>query len=173
MTPKETEVAVKINLKNATRRNSALSISSIQRNKLEEESLRKKQNSSIDTQNLPREEFSKEEFKQVWNSYVESLHGNGEKIFASLLKADTPELENNMIVMTYPNQLMKSELNKVKSKALKYLRQKLNNYDIDFKIIVNEEKEKNFAYTPQEKYEFLKEKNKALSILRKTFNLEL
>ena len=173
VTPKETEVAVKINLKNATRRNSALSISSIQRNKLEEESLRKKQNSSIDTQNLPREEFSKEEFKQVWNSYVESLHGNGEKIFASLLKADTPELENNMIVMTYPNQLMKSELNKVKSKALKYLRQKLNNYDIDFKIIVNEEKEKNFAYTPQEKYEFLKEKNKALSILRKTFNLEL
>ena len=68
---------------------------------------------------------------------------------------------------------MKTELNKVKSKALKYLRQKLNNYDIDFKIIVNEEIEKNFAYTPQEKYEFLKEKNKAISTLRKTFNLEL
>jgi DNA polymerase-3 subunit gamma/tau len=38
---------------------------------------------------------------------------------------------------------------------------------------VNEINTKRFAYTPQEKYELLKEKNAAISILRKTFNLEL
>ena len=40
-------------------------------------------------------------------------------------------------------------------------------------IEVKEENVKRFAYTPQEKYELLREKNKDLSLLRKTFNLEL
>ena len=49
----------------------------------------------------------------------------------------------------------------------------LNNYSLDFEIHVNETSTKRFAYTPQEKYELLKEKNEAISLLRKTFNLEL
>lgn len=69
--------------------------------------------------------------------------------------------------------MMKAELIKVKSKALKHLRKELNNYAIDFKISVNEENVKKFAYTPQEKYDLLKSKNKAIITLRKTFNLEL
>ncbi len=164
---------VKIELKNVIRRKSALSISSIQRNKIEEENLRNKQKLTKNIEELPKESFSEEKFLKVWRSYVESLHNNGEKIFASLLNADTPELNGNLIVISYPNQMMKKELNKVKSKALKHLRKELNNYDIDFKVTVNEENEKNFAYTPQEKYDFLKSKNKSIITLRKTFNLEL
>ena len=69
--------------------------------------------------------------------------------------------------------MMKAELLKVKPKALNYLRKELNNYSIDFKVSVNEENAKKFAYTPQEKYDLLKEKNEAISKLRRTFNLEL
>lgn len=69
--------------------------------------------------------------------------------------------------------MMKAELNKVKFKALKHLRKELNNYAIDFKISVNEENVKKFAYTSEEKYDLLKSKNKAIITLRKTFNLEL
>ena len=110
---------------------------------------------------------------KVWRSYIDTLHGKGEKIFASLLNSDTPEIKDNLILITYPNQMMKTELIKVKSKALRHLREELNNYNLDFKIIVNEETEKNFAYTPQEKYDFLKSKNKSIVALKKTFNLEL
>ena len=163
----------KIKLKNATRRKSALSLSSIQRDKIEEENFRNKQKKARSVDKLPREAFNEEKFLKVWRSYIETLHGNGEKIFASLLNSDTPKIENNLIVITYPNQMMKTELIKVKSKALQHLRKELNNYDIDFKVIVNENKEKNFAYTPQEKYDFLKNKNKSIISLRKTFNLEL
>jgi len=165
--------AANIRLKNAVRRKSALSLSSIQRDKIEEENLKSKQKTAKNTENLPHEDFSEEKFLKVWHSYIETLHSNGEKIFASLLNSDMPKIENNLIVVTYPNQMMKTELNKVKSKALKHLRAELNNYSIDFKVIVNEENEKNFAYTPQEKYDFLKSKNKSIVILRKTFNLEL
>ena len=165
--------ANKVKLKNATRRKSALSISSIQRNKIEEENFKNKQRQPKNLEDLPKESFSEEQFLKIWNSYIETLHENGEKIFASLLNSDTPKVENNLIVITYPNQMMKTELNRVKSKALKHLRNELNNYDVDFKVIVNEENEKNFAYTPLEKYDFLKSKNKSIVSLRKTFNLEL
>ena len=165
--------ANKVKLKNTTRRKSALSISSIQRNKIEEENFRNKQRQPKNLEDLPKESFSVEQFLKIWNAYIETLHENGEKIFASLLNSDTPKVENNLIVITYPNQMMKTELNRVKSKALKHLRIELNNYDVDFKVIVNEENEKNFAYTPLEKYDFLKSKNKSIVSLRKTFNLEL
>ena len=101
------------------------------------------------------------------------LHEKGEKLLASVLKADTPQIRQEKICLTYPNELMKTELLKVRPRVLRYLRDQLNNHGIDFEVTVNEDTTKRFAYTPQEKYELLKEKNKALSSLRRAFNLEL
>ena len=111
------------------------------------------------SEDLPKDPFTEETFLKIWVKYIEDLHHKGEKIFASILKADLPTIKSNLICVTYPNEMMKAELLKVKSKALNHLRQKLNNYSIDFKITVNEENTKKFAYTPQEKYDLLKEKN--------------
>lgn len=101
------------------------------------------------------------------------MHEKGEKILASILKADAPKLKGHTIHLAYPNELMKVELLKVRPKVLRYIRGKLNNFDVDFEITVNEDTTKRFAYTPQEKYELLKEKNEAITLLRKKFNLEL
>ena len=68
---------------------------------------------------------------------------------------------------------MKSQLEKGKHPLLVFLREKLNNYGISIKIIVNEKVEKKFAYTPQEKYEKLKEKNPLMEKLKNTFGLDL
>lgn len=156
-----------------TKRRSALSLSSLKRDKIEEEKLKGKQRIVENLENMPKDPFTEDTFLKVWNTYIQDLHKNGEKIFASILKTDTPKIKNNTIFVTYPNKMMKAELIKVKPKALKYLRQKLNNYNIDFDITVNEESAKKFAYTPQEKYELLKEKNETIALLKKTFNLEL
>jgi DNA polymerase-3 subunit gamma/tau len=53
------------------------------------------------------------------------------------------------------------------------LHQSLQNFSIDLKIEINEETVKKFAYTDQEKYEKLKEKNPALEQLRQTFQLDI
>lgn len=160
-------------LNTGVRRKSALSLSSLKRDKIEEAKQKNKQTLAKNLDDLPKDPFTETTFLSVWNNYIEDLHQKGEKIFASILKADIPKIKNNFICVTYPNEMMKIELTKVKSKALKHLRKELNNYSLDFKIEVNEEKTKVFAYTPQEKFEFLKNKNKAISTLRKTFNLEL
>lgn len=162
-----------LKLPNVARKKSALSLSSLKRDKEEEERFRNKKESVKDRKDLPNDPFTQETFVQVWTAYVEGLHGKGEKILASILKADAPGLKGNHIQLTYPNEMMKMELLKVKPKVLRHLRKALNNYSLDFEIHVNESNTKRFAYTPQEKYELLKEKNEAISLLRKTFNLEL
>jgi DNA polymerase-3 subunit gamma/tau len=162
-------------LKNGTkgRRKSALSLSSLKRKKQEEEEAQKKRAAQNKTGNLPQETFTEERFNTVWNGYIDSLHEGGEKILASILMADKPKVKGDMIHVTYPNQLMKTELLKVRPRVLKHIRRELNNHAVDFVIEVKEQSAKRFAYTPQEKYELLKEKNKDISLLRKTFNLEL
>ena len=171
--PREVEKPKPLKLTNLERKKSALSLSSLKRDKEEEERLKNKKEIVEDTKDLPNDPFTQETFIKVWTSYVEGLHGKGEKILASILKADAPALKGNHIQLTYPNEMMKMELLKVKPKVLRHLRQTLNNYSLDFEIHINESNTKRFAYTPQEKYELLKEKNEAISLLRKTFNLEL
>jgi DNA polymerase-3 subunit gamma/tau len=56
---------------------------------------------------------------------------------------------------------------------LQYLRKALNNFSISLDIIVNETLEKKYAYTPEDKYEKLVEKNKHIELLRKIFELDL
>jgi DNA polymerase-3 subunit gamma/tau len=171
--PKVVEKPKPLKLPNTARKKSALSLSSLKRDKEEEERLRNKKQTFQDRKDLPNDPFTQETFVRVWTDYIEGLHGKGEKILASILKADAPALKGNHIQLTYPNEMMKMELLKVKPKVLRHLRKALNNYSLDFEIHVNEINTKRFAYTPQEKYELLKEKNAAISFLRKTFNLEL
>ncbi len=68
---------------------------------------------------------------------------------------------------------METQLARTKSKLTQFLREKLNNYGIKINVLVNETVEKKFAYTPQEKYKKLKEKNPLLEKLRATFHLDL
>jgi len=68
---------------------------------------------------------------------------------------------------------MEDQLKLGKPKLLKFLRESLNNYSITINVTVNETVEKKFAYTPQEKYNKLKEKNPHIEKLKDTFQLDL
>ncbi|MGB5667472.1 MAG: DNA polymerase III subunit gamma/tau, partial [Maribacter sp.] len=72
-----------------------------------------------------------------------------------------------------PNSTMKKEIEREKYDLIEFLKSKLNNHFINLKITVNEEIAKNFAFTPEEKYQKLREKNPAIDILRKEFDLDL
>lgn len=164
------EVLEKPTLKTERRRSSALSLNSIHKKK------EVKKPVDLDEDNrdeLPKDPFTEAAFLKLWETYKEKLEKNGEKIVASIMNTDIPKVLKNTAELTFPNSMMKGEFNKTKPKLLKYLREKLNNYSIDFKIIVNEDTTKKFVYTPQEKYNKLLEKNKALAKLKNTFKLDL
>ncbi|MFT5751601.1 MAG: DNA polymerase-3 subunit gamma/tau [Flavobacteriales bacterium] len=127
----------------------------------------------LDVTNLPAEPFTEIAMQAVWQEYVEKITVVGEKILASNMEADTPTLEGTAIQLEFPNQTMKVEVERAQGPLLEFLKRKLSNYDIVLEIKVNEEVQRKYAYTPQEKYEKLREQNPELDILRQVFDLQL
>lgn len=163
----------KIQIQNKDRVNkvSALSISSI---KAKKEHLAQKANQQPDKEDLPREPFNDSELLTHWEEFTALAEQRGQKILASNLAADQPKLlGDHTIWIELPNSTMKKEVEREQMELLTYLREKLSNYHISLKITINEEVAKQYAFTPEEKYQKLCEKNPALELLRKTFDLEL
>jgi len=161
----------KLNIDIASKRISALSISSLKAKKAHENN-RKADN--VDESLLPKEAFSEVEMQQHWVDFVNDIDGKGRKILASNLNADIPKLQKeHTIWIELPNCTMKKEIEREQYDLIEYLKSKLNNHFITLKITVNEATAKKFAFTPEEKYEKLREKNPAIDLLRKTFDLDL
>lgn len=168
----ETPVAPKPVLKNVGRLNKQPSKYSLkgfnQQNKV------KKTVVQENFDNHPRDVFSEEKLQMLWREYVNILIKKGERSMASIIGTDIPKLgQQYKISFTVPNKLMEDQFKKGRSKLLNFLREKLNNYGISITVILNEAVEKKFAYTPDEKYKKLKEKNPLLEKLRQTFELDL
>ena len=68
---------------------------------------------------------------------------------------------------------MKKEVERAQSGVLDYLKQKLNNYSITLEVGVSETIDTKFAFTPEEKYEKIREMNPAVDLLRASFDLDL
>lgn len=166
---KEPPVVKKINLKNPENRVSGLSLSSIKAKKAHEQV----KSPVINHQDLPEDAFSEAEMQQHWEVFVKLLENKGRKILASNLQTDVPKLKKeHTIWIELPNDTMKKEVEREQSLMLDYLKEKLNNYSISLHITVNEIVAKKFAFTPEEKYQKLREKNPNIDVLRKEFDLD-
>jgi DNA polymerase-3 subunit gamma/tau len=121
---------------------------------------------------LPEDPFNQEELNVVWTKYVEHLQERGQQILASIINADQPLLKGNTINLRFPNQSMKEDLEKSQGQILEYLKRELNNYLIDFQIAVDTSVTKKYVYTDQDKFSKLVEKNPAVDLLRRTFDLD-
>ena len=160
----------KINITDKSRRVSGLSISSL---KAKREHELKKIDVVVDEDSLPREPFTEEEMQLIWANFTKKLDKAGRKIMASNLSIDQPKLLGaDVIWIQVPNETMKKEIEREKSELISFLRSNLKNYDIGLKISVNEEHARQLAYTPEEKYEKLRQKNPAIDLLRKEFDLD-
>ena len=175
-TTKETEkdqvqTAKEILIRERKKRVSGLSLSSLKAKKAHEQQKKEKQ---TDKEVLPAEPFTEEDLQTHWNAFVKKLENTGKKILASSLSTDVPKLlEGHVIWIELPNHTMKKEIEREQSGLINYLRKQLQNFDISLKISVNEEVAKQYAYTPEEKYEKLREKNPAIDLLKNQFDLEL
>ncbi|MDT0554753.1 DNA polymerase III subunit gamma/tau [Patiriisocius hiemis] len=149
---------------------SALSIKSIQK---KQELQRELVAQQPDQKNLPKETFTEPEMITAWNEYTKKVELKGQYNLLSHLSMGVPKLEGSLIHLEFPNSTIKVEVERAKHELLGFLRKKLNNYDVDLSIEVNETEIKRYAYTPREKFEKLKEKNPAIEKLRKDFDLDI
>ena len=156
-------------LQSTTRRPSALSLTSINRKK----ELEKIEVEYDQVEGLPTDSFSEGEAILAWKKYTALLLEKGKKSLTAVMNTNKPYLKDLNLHFDLPNNLMKDQLERGKHPLLKFIREQLNNFKVDLVLHVNEEETKKYAYTPQEKFEKLKEKNKALELLKKTFDLDL
>jgi DNA polymerase-3 subunit gamma/tau len=128
----------------------------------------------IKEDDLPSDPFSEKEMLKFWDTYVETLENKGKYNLSAILKIDTPKLaENHTIKLEFPNSTNKIEVERQQFDLLQFLRKSLNNFEISLDISVNETLEKKYAYTAEDKYKKLIEKNPVLDTLKQTFNLDL
>ncbi len=119
------------------------------------------------------EEFTKEDFQKAWNQYAEDIKSEGRFNLHSHLTMESPELVDTDIVLTYPNDTIRLEVEREQGAILNYLANTLNNDHLKLKINVVESAVKRYAYTPEEKYAQLKEQNPLLDVLRSSLDLEV
>lgn len=125
-----------------------------------------------DDKDLPREPFSEAAMLLQWNKFAEKLSEKGQKIMATYMQINNPTLSGSIIRLKLPNEGSKVDFDNEKHDLLSYLREKLDNHDIVIEVTVNDVVEMKYAFTAQEKYDRLKEKNPNMELLRKIFDLD-
>lgn len=149
---------------------SALSLKSIQK---KQEIKQEMVANQPDIENLPINDFSEETMLAAWTEYTTTVESDGKFNLLSHLTMGVPKLDGSIIHLEFPNHTIKTEVERAKHELLGFLREKLQNYDIDLDITVNETTEKKYAYTTREKFEKLKEMNPLIEKLRKEFDLDI
>lgn len=149
---------------------SSLSLASIQKKKEWEQ--RQKPNNP--NENEARDPFTQEDLEKHWKAYQAKKNKEKEQNIASLFQLSTPKMVTNEVIdYNVPSDLNKVELEREFQYFLPFLRSALNNYGLEINVCVEATDEKNFIYTPEEKYQRLQEINPNLDILRKELDLDL
>ena len=158
-------------IKGIKRQASGLSLKSIQQKKAHQI---KQMDVEIKEEDLPSGSFTQDQLNEYWDTFVDKLEKKGKYNLAAILKIDTPKLtDDDVIQLEFPNSTNKIEVERNQFDLLQFLRKSLNNFNIRLEISVNEAMDKKYAYTAEDKYAKLLEKNPALETLKQTFNLDL
>ena len=133
-----------------------------------------KANQTSNGKSIRDQQVGQERLESVWKKLFSELESEGEYNLAALLNLDVPRLKNKTeIHLNFPNKTNKVELESQKVKVLEALGDELKNDLLTLVIQVNEEEQKNYIYTPKEKYEQLVKINPVVDDIRKEFDLDL
>lgn len=138
------------------------------------EQLAEKENSDKkeDLSEKPTVPFTEEAFLTQWKIYKDKLLADGQIMFASAFE-NAPEIEGTLIKVVVENKAIVDEFTSQKPDILDFFRAALNNYSIDFELSINKDKANKKAFTPEEKFEKMSEKNPILKLLRDRLDLEV
>ena len=149
---------------------SSLSLKSIQ----EKRHLQAQQKASGPAPGVKRnKEFSAESFLSAWNTFANQIKEEGKFNLHSHLTMETPVLKGTDILLTYPNDTIRLEVERDQGTLFAFLANELENDHLKIKITVVESAVKRYAYTPEEKYAQLKEQNPLLDVLRSSLDLDV
>ena len=122
--------------------------------------------------NRPTEAYTSEEFATVLGSFKVLLQQKGKDSLASIFEV-IPEIKDGNIQLLIENKALEDEFNAQKADFLEYIRKELSNYNIQVTTEVNKDVKLKKAYTPQEKFAKMSEKNPNLQTLVEKLEMDI
>jgi hypothetical protein len=126
---------------------------------------------TVQPQKLQEELITQEILMEAWTSFAEKY--KAEPRLYDLLTAQTPQLgENATINFTIISTLQQEAFQKIDAALIGYLREQLNNSKIKINPVSPEKQDTHKAYTAEDKFAQMCQKNPALLTFKQRFMLD-
>ncbi len=137
-------------------------------------SIAKEENKEADVviSNKPTEAYTPEKFAEILNDYKILLQEKGKDSLASIFEI-VPEVKEDTIHLLIENKALEDEFIAQKSDFLEFVRKELVNYNIQVVTEVNKDVKLKKAYTPQEKFTKMSERNPNLKQLVEKLDMDI
>ena len=123
-----------------------------------------------DLSNKHADDFSQEQLEKVWKTLTDNKKSDN-NLFSTLNKR-LPHLKEGFVIEhTVENKVQEGRLNERKTELLSFLRKELNNYQIQFEVVINENPSNDRPYTPEDKFNHMAKKNPDINKLKDQLDL--
>ncbi|HDQ15882.1 MAG TPA: DNA polymerase III subunit gamma/tau [Bacteroidetes bacterium] len=120
----------------------------------------------------PLNDFSADQMIVVWDEYLASIKDSKKNIFSILNRCKPRLTSENKIEIFVENKVAEYEIISHREMLVPYLRKKLENAEIDLIVTLNQEKLEKKAYTNEEKFKTMADKNPHLHTLKQELHLD-
>ncbi len=117
--------------------------------------------------------FTEADLLATWSEYAELVKNTDLDIYTTLTKNAPTLIDSNTIQLKIFNKAQEHDLSEIKAELLTFVRNKLNNFDINLSTFIEKGAEEKGLYTSSDKYKKLVEKNPLLEQLRSKLDLEI
>ena len=121
----------------------------------------------------PDQPFTFEQLKAVWQSFARMREEQGGPITEQIMLNRDIVLTDSTIHIVLDNSLQANLLHDLRQELMTYVRQQLQNSQIQLVHRVAPQETRRMIYTSQDKFNYLAEKNPALLDLRQTLGLDV
>lgn len=119
-----------------------------------------------------RNAFTDEQFAEAWTAAANTLHDDAHAANTMLNFKPQRNADEQFQVKVF-NTLQQKDFDKYKSQILSSLRTNLKNDFIDFSVIVDDTPTENLAFTPEEKFAKMRQKNENLNNMTQQLGLDI
>jgi DNA polymerase-3 subunit gamma/tau len=169
----EKTVAVKTNLPQNFQAYGGISVKAMMA-----EEIKPEQKPSIEPSDLALEaevqyEISVQDFDVIWTEYLTTIQESSPSLYVTLVK-NKAILNGNSIEITIDNKIQETELKQKKADMLDFIRNKTGNYSLQIETReIASEIVTDIAYTDNDKYKKMAEKNPEIIKLKDELSLEI
>ncbi|MBD2704050.1 DNA polymerase III subunit gamma/tau [Spirosoma sp. BT702] len=128
---------------------------------------------AVKTISRPDRPFGLEDLQDAWNTFARLRRQQNDITTEQVVLNRELVLDGTIIHLTLDNKLQVDFLTELKPDLLGYLRNELQNSQIQIEHKVSVQEVKKMIYSSQDKFNYLAEKNPVLHDLRKALNLEV